>query len=69
MDVTALIELVAASIILVTTIVGVVQTRYGRKETREVHVLVNSQLTDVLNRVKQLEQELEQQGIAIPDKE
>lgn len=66
---TAIIELVGASIILVTAVVGIIQTRYGRKEVREVHVLVNSQLTDVLNRVKQLEQELEQQGIAIPDKE
>jgi hypothetical protein len=38
-----------------------------RKETRKVHVLVNSQMTDVNNRVAQLKAALIRAGIAIPD--
>jgi hypothetical protein len=46
--------------------------RYGQRKQddaiREVHVLVNSQLSDVLSRVDQLKSALHDAGVPIPAK-
>jgi hypothetical protein len=48
-----------------TSVVGFVSTR---RKVQEVHVLVNSQLHDVLERVDQLKATLAAAGVDIPDK-
>jgi hypothetical protein len=57
---------VLAGVVLtfLTAVIGFLQTR--RKLT-EIHVLVNSQLHDVLTRVTQLTGTLEAAGVDVPD--
>ena len=58
--------LISGGIVLTfaTAVIGFVQTR--RKLT-EIHVLVNSQLQQVLTRVVQLTDTLEKAGVDVPD--
>jgi hypothetical protein len=51
-------------ITFVTSVVGFMSTR---RKVAEVHVLVNSQLHDVLDRVAQLTLTLEGAGVDVPD--
>ena len=46
------------------TLVGMVRTK---KTVNEIHVLTNSRLTEVLDRVDQLTDALELSGVAVPD--
>lgn len=59
--------LVFAGIVLtfLSSVVGFWQTR---RKIREVHVLVNSQLHAVLDRVTQLTGTLHEAGVAVPPK-
>lgn len=54
-------------ITFVTAIVGAAASVGNRKRINEVHVLVNSQLHDVLDRVTQLTVTLEGAGVDVPD--
>lgn len=53
--------------ILVTFVTSVVGFLSTRRKVAEVHVLVNSQLHDVLDRVSQLTVTLEAAGVDVPD--
>ena len=50
-----------------TTFVGFLQSRRNAAKISEVHVLVNSQLHAVLDRVEQLKGTLVGAGIDVPD--
>jgi hypothetical protein len=54
--------------ILVTFLTSVVGFLSTRRKVAEVHVLVNSQLHDVLDRVAQLTGALEHAGVDVPPK-
>jgi hypothetical protein len=58
--------LVLAGVVVtfVTSVIGFLSTR---RKVAEVHVLVNSQLHDVLDRVSQLTVTLEAAGVDVPD--
>ena len=58
--------LITALVVLATAVLGFIQTRNVKKQLTEVHVLVNSRLTSVLERVEQLSQRLDEEGIEIP---
>jgi hypothetical protein len=63
--VTQWLVLAGVVITFATSIVGFWQTR---RKVAEVHVLVNSQLHDVLDRVQQLTVTLEAAGVEVPPK-
>ena len=50
-----------------TSLVGLWQTRTNQRKIGEVHVLVNSQLHAVLDRVAQLTETLTEAGVDVPD--
>jgi hypothetical protein len=56
------ISMLAAAAGLAATVLGFI----NRKKIAEVHVLVNSQLTEVLKRVSQLSHTLTNAGVDIP---
>jgi 1-aminocyclopropane-1-carboxylate deaminase/D-cysteine desulfhydrase-like pyridoxal-dependent ACC family enzyme len=58
-------ELVGTGLTLAGVIIGYAQTR---RKVAEIHVLVNSQLHEVLDRVTQLTVTLEDAGVPVPDK-
>lgn len=60
--ITASVGLVAAVAGLAATILGLL----NRKKIQQVHVLVNSQLTQVLERVAQLSASMTEAGVTIP---
>jgi hypothetical protein len=53
--------------IIITFVTSVAGLAGLRRKVQEVHVLVNSQLTTVLERVTQLTGSLEAAGIDVPD--
>jgi hypothetical protein len=57
-------ELVGTGLTLAGVIIGYAQTR---RKVAEIHVLVNSQLHEVLDRVTQLTVTLEDAGVAVPE--
>jgi hypothetical protein len=61
--------LVLAGIVItfLTSVAGAVQSRQNKSKIAEVHVLVNSQLHAVLDRVTQLTETLERADVAVPD--
>ena len=61
--------LVLAGIVITfaTSLVGLWQTRTNQRKIGEVHVLVNSQLHAVLDRVAQLTETLTEAGVDVPD--
>jgi hypothetical protein len=63
----ALVGLATAALGFVSATLGaVVSIRNGRKSD-EIHVLVNSQLTAVIDRVAQLTAALDSAGVPVPD--
>lgn len=68
------VELATSLAILMTAIITLVVAWTGRKKVKaveekvdEVHVLVNSRLTAVLDRVEQLTQALEAENMPVPE--
>jgi hypothetical protein len=51
----------------VTAVIGLWQTLQNQRKIAEVHVLVNSQLKRVLNRVDQLRGALQDADVDVPD--
>jgi hypothetical protein len=50
-----------------TAVIGLRQTLVNQRKIGEVHVLVNSQLHAVLDRVAQLTETLTEAGVDVPD--
>ena len=61
--------LVLAGIVITfaTSVIGLIETRGNRQKIAEVHVLVNSQLHAVMNRVEQLRTALQDADVDVPD--
>ena len=59
-------ELAVVILTFLTALTGYVQTRRNTAKISEVHVLVNSQLTAVVDRVAQLTGTLRDAGLDIP---
>jgi hypothetical protein len=57
----------AAVLGFATAFLAFLQSRQNSKRIGEVHVLINSRMTDALSRIQQLTTSLQQQGIDIPD--
>lgn len=62
----SLIVLLTAVVVLATAAVGFMAKL--RRDTREIHVMVNSRLSDALERIDQLENTLTALGIELPDR-
>jgi hypothetical protein len=62
--------MIVISLVLVTALIGLGTAILGflnRKKIDQVHVLVNSQLHTVLERVEQLTESMREQGATVPD--
>lgn len=66
MDV-AWITLVTAVFSLIAAAGAAASGLYNKKRIAEIHVVMNSRMSDALTRIEQLGNALQAQGIAIPD--
>lgn len=67
MTIVAGLLLCGAVVIIGLVIVVIYQTTRASGDLNDIHVLVNSRLTEVRDRVEQLTAVLEQAGIDVPD--
>jgi hypothetical protein len=63
------VTLSAVVMTFLTAVIGLVAGLGNRRKIAEVHVLVNSQLTDKIERVAQLTITLEKAGVDVPPEE
>jgi hypothetical protein len=65
--VTDYIILVTAILSLIAAGVGAVRSFHNSRQIQEVHLIINSRMTDALSRIEQLGNALQSSGISIPD--
>jgi hypothetical protein len=64
---TSVVLWVTLATVIVGFVTAIIGVRHGNDKLKEIHVLVNSRLTSVVNRVAQLIIVLKAHGIEIPD--